>query len=497
MYSGIFLWLLLLLPVTASIFCRILKSSEKILAFILIGVLADAVICIITAGLVFTLGGALTAMDGWLYIDSLSAYHLVVMAIVYGMSSIYGRHYFDEDISSGIFTLDSARRYGSLWFASLAAMTMVLVSNNIGMMWVGMEATTLVTAFLICINSKKSAIEAMWKYLIICSVGIAFAFLGTILVAAATTGIPSEMSHTLSWTKLGMAAKSLNPTLIKAGFVFSLVGYGTKAGLAPMHTWLPDAHSQAPTPVSAIFSGFMLTTALYCIIRHMALVNRVLGTDVFTNDLMIFFGIISIIVAAAFILVQHDLKRLLAYHSVEHLGIIALGLGLGHLGIFAALFHTLNHSVCKSLGFFCAGSLGKKYKTYDMRKMTGAVHVSPIWGGGIIGSLLALIGVAPFAFFISELLIVKSAIETHAVIPLILFLAGSTVVFVAALQHLVPLAWGKPSVAIPAAGPDRVRFSEATVVILSLGLLLVLGLWMPDAMKTILEHAADIAGGLL
>ena len=495
MDSGIFLWLILLLPVAGSGLCRVLKSSERILTFILAGVLADAVICVIAACLVFIHGKPLTSMGGWLYADSLSAYHLIVMAIVYGMSSVYGRHYFDEDIRKGLFGLNAQRRYGSLWFASLGAMTLVLVSNNMGIMWVGMEATTLVTAFLICINSKKAAIEAMWKYLIVCSVGIAFAFLGTILVAAATSGMQSEVSDTLFWTNLSIAAKSLNPTLIKASFIFALVGYGTKAGLAPMHTWLPDAHSQAPTPVSAIFSGFMLTTALYCIMRHMALVNRVLGTDGFTNDLMIFFGIISIIVAAAFILVQHDLKRLLAYHSVEHLGIIAFGLGLGHLGVFAALFHTLNHSVCKSLGFFCAGSLGKNYETYDMRRISGAIHVSPIWGGGLLGSLLALIGVAPFALFISELLIVKSAIESHDIVALVFFLIGSSVVFVAALQHLIPIVWGEPSV-VPSA-PERGRFSEVMVVILSLGLLLVLGLWMPQGMKTVLEQAANIVGGAL
>lgn len=493
MDSGMLLWLILLVPVVAAGLCQLLKPGRKIMAFILAGVLLNGTLGLIAAYRV-VMDGPVTALGGWLYLDSLSAYHLVVMTIVFVMSSVYGRHYFDEELRSDLFPLAGVRRYGTLWFASLGAMTLVLVSNSVGIMWVGMEATTLVTAFLICVHKEKAAIEAMWKYLIVCSVGIAFAFMGTILVAASTNALPAGIADTLFWTNLRRSAGSLDPTLIKAGFLFALVGYGTKAGLAPMHTWLPDAHSQAPTPVSAIFSGFMLTAALYCIMRHIALVNAVLKTPQFTNDLILFFGVVSIMVAAAFILIQHDIKRLLAYHSVEHLGIIALGLGLGPLGIFAALFHTLNHSVCKSLGFFCAGSLGKIYNTYDMRQIKGALHVSPIWGSGLLGSLLALIGVAPFALFISEWLIVKSAMETRAILPLIFFLFGSTVVFVAALQHAIPIVWGKPSIA-PEILAERARPTEISLVFVALGLLLVLGIWMPEGLRHTLEQAAFIVGG--
>ncbi len=493
MNSGILLWLILLLPVTGSGFAQLFRSGRGILSFMNIGVLADGVLSVLAAKRVFT-SGPLTALHGWLYLDALSAYHLIVMMLVFVMSSLYGRRYFDEELRTGDFPPAAARRYGSLWFASIVAMTLVLISNNLGVMWVGMEATTLVTAFLICVHSDKDAIEAMWKYLIVCSVGIAFAFMGTILVAASTSGLPGGMMDSLLWTRLRATGGLLNPTLMKAGFLFAVVGYGTKAGLAPMHTWLPDAHSQAPAPVSAIFSGFMLNAALYCIMRYISLLNCVLGSSRFTSDLVLFFGVVSITVAAAFILSQHDLKRLLAYHSVEHLGIITLGLGLGHVGVFAALFHTLNHSVCKSLGFFCAGSLGKIYQTYDMRKITGVLHISPTWGAGLLGSLLALIGIAPFAFFISEFLIVKAAIQAHAILVLGFFLIGSSAVFVGALQHVIPIGWGTSSV------PDAVRSDAGPtgnlLVFASLGLLLVLGLWMPDGLRVVLDRAARIVGGL-
>jgi len=408
------------------------------------------------------------------------------MMLVFCMSTVYGCHYFDEKIDEGVFTTRLARRYASLWFAALAAMTLVLVSNNLGLMWVGMETTTLVTAFLICIYSNKTAVEAMWKYLIICSVGIAFAFMGTLLVAASAHTLEIQLTDVLLWTELVKVAGGLNPALVKAGFVFILVGYGTKAGLAPMHTWLPDAHSQAPAPVSAIFSGFMLNAAL-------PLVDLVSGTPNFSRELLVLFGIGTIIVSAAFILSQHDLKRLLAYHSVEHLGIITLGLGLGPAGIFAALFHTLNHSVCKSLGFFCAGRLGQIYGTYDMRQISGSVRLAPLWGGGLMGSLIALIGVAPFALFMSEFLIVKAALETNTIWALVLFLTGSSVVFVGALKHAIPIAWGEsPEVD---AFPGQSTFFEKVLVVGALALLLLLGVWMPDVLHEMLNRAAVIVGG--
>src|SRR5262249_22530031 len=271
----------------------------------------------------------------------------------------------------------TARRFGALWLGAEAAMLLVLISDNLGVMWVGMEATTLLTAFLISLHPSGLSLEAMWKYLIICSIGIAFAFMGTLLAAAAIRS-GSAAAEALFWTRFAAADTTLDPTLMKFAFLFVLVGYGTKAGLAPIHSWLPDAHSQAPAPVSAMFSGFLLNTALYCIMRFVPPAQHALGSG-FASGLLVGFGMLSIMVAAGCIGFHRAAKRLLAYHSVEHMGIIALGYGLGPLGAFAALFHTLNHSVCKSLAFFAIGRLGQRFGSHDMHRIAGGLRADRLW----------------------------------------------------------------------------------------------------------------------
>jgi hydrogenase-4 component F len=371
-------------------------------------------------------------------------------------------------------------------------MTAVLLSNNLGLMWVGIEATTLLTAFLICVHVTPLSLEAMWKYLVVCSVGVAFAFVGTLLVAASAQRLGLDASEMLLWTRLRESAALLAPGPMKLAFLFLLVGYGTKAGLAPLHSWLPDAHSQAPAPVSALFSGFMLNTALYCLMRYLPLVEGATGGTGWGGGLLVVFGILSILLAAVFIVFQHDGKRLLAYHSVEHIGIIALGLGLGGIGTFAALWHTLNHAVCKALAFFSVGRLGQMYGTHDLGRMAGAMRRSPVWGIGFFGGVLALIGVAPFAIFMSEFQILRAAAAAHAFVALTLFLLGAGVVFVGALRHAMTSAWGE-EVCEPKPRPGGV--ADAVLVFGALALLLLLGLWMPGPLRTALEQAALIVGG--
>ena len=292
---------------------------------------------------------------------------------------------------------------------------LVLVCNNLGLMWVGIEATTLLTAFLICVHvtpaGARGHVEvpgdrARWAWpsrsWARCSCG------------SAAQQLDLNASDMLALDAAAESAAGTGPRPDEAAFIFLLVGYGTKAGLAPMHSWLPDAHSQAPAPVSALFSGFMLNAALYCIMRYVPLVEAATGNVGWARELLVVFGVVSIIVAAAFIVFQHDSKRLLAYHSVEHMGIIALGLGFGGVGVFAALWHTLNHSLCKALSFFSAGRLGQMYGTHDLRGMAGALRQAPLWGAGLFGSLLALIGVAPFALFMSELQVLRAALDSRA-----------------------------------------------------------------------------------
>jgi hydrogenase-4 component F len=490
MHYEIVLWVALLVPVVIGLICTILPTARIALGAMCCCVFGTSIAGLAVIRHVFHHGAVFTASN-WLFLDGLSAYHYLVMLLIYCLSSAYAWVYFGEELRQGHFTRKQARLFSGLWCLSFAAMSLVLFSNNLGVMWVGVEATTLITAFLICIHVSRESMEAMWKYIVICSVGIAFAFMGTLLAAASAKGLGLASYDALLWTVLHENAQRLDPKLIKAAFIFLLVGYGTKAGLSPMHSWLPDAHSKAPAPVSAIFSGFMLNAALYCIMRYIPITESATGNAGWGLNLLTGFGLLSIAVAAVFILFQKDLKRLLAYHSVEHLGIIALGLGLGGLGTFAALFHTLNHSLCKSLSFFAAGRLGQMFGSYDMEKMSGSLRVSPLWGGAIFGSILALIGIAPFALFMSELQLVKAAVDSSSVVALILFLAGSGIVFVGALQHAIPLAWGKPKGMLK---PPPLRFTtlEALIVVIPLALLLALGIWLPESLITVLSRAAGI-----
>jgi hydrogenase-4 component F len=491
MDAGSVIWAPLILPALLATGCLLVRSPGRIVLVAAAGGLAWAGLAMGMAWRVLA-GGPLVAGQGWLYVDALSAYHAVVLALVFGGSSAYAWVYFRAEIEAGALSRDAARKFGALWFGAAGAMTLVLLSNNLGLMWVGIEATTLLTAFLICIHVSPLSLEATWKYLLVCSVGVAFAFAGTLFVAASAARLGMPHADMLLWTRLYERAAGLSPNSMKLAFLFLLVGYGTKAGLAPLHTWLPDAHSQAPAPVSALFSGFMLNTALYCIVRYLPLVERATGGPGWAGELLVVFGIASILLAAAFIVFQEDGKRLLAYHSVEHMGIIALGLGLGGVGTFGALWHTLNHALCKALAFFSVGRLGQLYGTHELRAMAGALRRAPVWGAGFFGSLLALIGVAPFALFMSEFQILRAAVDARASMVAGLFLLGAGIVFVAALKHAITPAWGD-EVKAPAPQPGGVL--DVVLVAGGLGLLLALGLWLPAPLRAALEAAALVVRG--
>ena len=482
-------WLLISIPAISGLVCVLAPSPKLALGIMCVGVFSWALIGLFAIKVVLLQGKTLFAAANWLFMDALSAYHLFIMIIVFCLSSIYACVYFQQELLHNNLTLKQIRQFTSLWCGALVAMTIVLISNNLGIMWVGMETTTLITAFLICVHVSRESLEAMWKYILICSVGVAFAFMGTLLAAASAKGVGYGSHHALLWTTVHANAAYLNPVMIKAAFIFLLVGYGTKAGLAPMHSWLPDAHSQAPSPVSALFSGFLLSSAMYCLMRYIPIVEGASGFSGWSLNLLSGFGLLSITLAAAFVLFQNNLKRFLAYSSMEHLGIIALGLGLGHLGTIAALFHTLNHSLCKSLSFFAAGRLGQMTGSHSMEKMKGMLRISPVWGTGIFIGVLALIGISPFSLFISEFLILKAALDGGSIFVMVIFLVGIAVVFIGALRHIIPIAWATPDESI---SPVRANLIEFFLVFAPLAVLLVLGLWMPKLLFTTLNSAANI-----
>ncbi len=489
--ASAFIWLLLFVPAATGLVCLVLPSPRAMLRTLLAGVAASAAAGI---GVIVAVArnGRVFAASGWLFADALSSFHLAVMLLVVSLASAYSWIYFNGELRSARLTKRQARQFSSLWCGTLSAMALVLLSNNLGLMWVGIEATTLLTAFLICVHVTRESLEAMWKYILVCSVGVAFAFMGTLLAAASAQGLGIRLSEILLWTNLRANAHALNPMLVKAAFIFMLVGYGTKAGLAPMNNWLPDAHSQAPAPVSALFSGFMLSAALYCILRFVPVAGIATGNTGWPLHLMIGFGLLSIGVSASFIPFQKNVKRFLAYSSVEHLGIIALGIGLGGFGPFAAMFHTLNHSLGKTVSFFSAGRLGQIAGSHEIKDLSGSAGRSPAWGWGLFCGILALIGVAPFAPFMSEFQVLKSAMDGGSAWVTALYLAGLAVVFIGALGHAIPMAWGKPATDLE---PVSAGLMERLIVLLPLILLVILGLWMPSPLRSALSGAAAVISG--
>jgi hydrogenase-4 component F len=478
------LWLILLGPLLGGGLALLPRSSRTVLAGLSGLVLGHAFLCAVLCLAVFAVGPLATA-HGWLRLDALSAFHLGLLAFVFATSTLFAARYF----ATAELSLPKTRIFGALWLASLSAMTLVLIANHLGLMWVGVETTTLMTTFLIALHRSRESLEATWKYLMICSVGIAIAFLGMLIFGASASHVAGDTPDVMLWTTLRDVSARLDPKLTKLGFIFLLVGYGTKVGLAPMHTWLPDAHSQAPAPVSSIFSAAMLSTVMYCLMRYLPVVEAATGHVGWASRLLCLFGALSMIIAAAFILFQRDVKRMLAYCSVEHMGIVAIGLGLGSLGIFAALFHTLNHSLAKSVSFCAAGRLGQMAGTHQMSRLRGSIRMSPLWGTGLCLGLLALIGVVPSAIFMSELLVVKAAIDAHATGILIAFLVAAGTVFLGMFAHAMGMVRGTSP---EGCKPIPADASELVIAAMPLLLLALLGLWMPQPLREALSQAAAI-----
>jgi hydrogenase-4 component F len=433
--------------------------------------------------------GAYSLYGRTLLIDHLSMYHILLVNMVFLITAIYASGYFKHRIQAGTIGTAYIKRYCMLWQAFQAMLLLVLLSNHIGVMWVALEATTLVSAFLIISEADPLSIEAMWKYLLICSVGIVFAFMGTILTVAAAKSLQGKDSLFL-FSQLKLHADQIDPQLMLFAFIFIVVGFGTKAGVSPMHTWLPDAHSQAPTPVSAVFSGVMLNCALFCIMRYLPITEAALGGDGQAHSILLLFGFLSLLFAAIFIPIQNDIKRFLAYCSVEHMGIIVVGLGLGGIGTFAALLHTANHSLAKVLSFFSAGHISDHYGTRDMRLIRAAAERVPLWGKAFFLSILVLIGVAPFSVFMSEFLIIKEAFFQGRYVVVGLFLFCVLAVFFGALKHVLNLSFGSADSTHTLT--EKPRLIDILIVLGLIAVLLLLGIWIPSPFAAFLKTAAGV-----
>ena len=421
------------------------------------------------------------------FVDSFNVFLVALTAFVGFTTAIFSRPYMRIEQEHGKLTMGRLRLYHSMYQLFNCTMLVALLTNNMGILWVAMEAATLTTVLLVSLYRTPASLEAAWKYFILCGVGIAQALFGTILLYFAAEKLLGAGGGALLWTELADVKSQLEPTVLSIAFVFLLVGYGTKVGLVPLHNWLPDAHAEGPTPVSAVLSGLLLNVALYAVVRCKVLVEGSLQTS-FARDLMMGFGLLSVVVAALLLSRQKDVKRLFAYSSVEHMGIITFAFGMGGpVANFAALLHMTVHSLTKSAIFFTVGHAAQKTGTQIMDEIRGLVTMSPMLGWGLILGTLAILGMPPFGVFASEFLILMTAIsEQPWATPFLLAALG--LAFAAVFSKVQPMVFGDTTA-------KRLPVRPAMVpVYLHLALVLMLGLWIPPFLADWYRQAARLIG---
>src|ERR1035437_10347864 len=431
---------------------------------------------------------------GVLRVDDLGLVFLLLLVVLTLAVSIYTVGWLKQALAVGNMKSELLRSYFALVHAFVATMVVTILADNLGVLWIAMEGTTITSAVLIGYHGHRHGLEAAWKYIIVTTIGISFGLFGTVLIyaaAAAAAGLQGG-AGALSWSAIMKVAPTLDPGIVRIGFVFVMVGYGTKAGLAPMHLWLPDAHSQAPTPVSALLSGVLIKCALLGIIRFQTIAAAACGRA-FPAEVLLVFGLTSVVVATPFILAQHDIKRLLGYHSVEHVGIVALGLGFGgRIGTYAALLHVMNHGITKALAFFAAGKAIARYGSRDMRVIRGLLTVAAVGATLLMLAALSLAGVPPFSIFVSELMVLRAGIGQGHWVAIAIFVAMVVIIFAGLLHHVGAMAFGEPTVA---ATREPESWSPLLGMILLAGIMILLGLTIPAPLDGLLRRAMEIIVG--
>jgi len=431
--------------------------------------------------------GPLFAFGEQFFVDSLNVFLVALTAFVSMTTAMFSRPYMRIEQEHGKLTAARLRLYHSMYQLFIFTMLLVLLTNNLGLLWVALEAATLTTVLLVSLYRTPASLEAAWKYFILCGVGIAQALFGTILLYMASQRLLGTGVEALLWTHLLGVRSQLEPTILSIAFVFLLVGYGTKVGLVRLHNWLPDAHAEGPTPVSAVLSGLLLNVALYALVRCKVLADGALGPD-FAGQLLMGFGIVSVVVAAFFLSRQRDIKRMFAYSSVEHMGLITFAFGMGGpLASFAGLLHMTVHSLTKSAIFFAVGHAAQKAGTQMMDDIRGLVRVSPTVGWGLMLGTLAILGLPPFGIFAAEFLIITSAMRQQPwATPLLLIALG--VAFAAVFRKVQPMVFGEATVRVLPHRPALIP------VFVHLALALALGLYIPPYLAAWYREAARLVG---
>jgi len=431
--------------------------------------------------------GPLLVLDRQFFVDPFNVFLVALTAFVGWTTAIFSRPYMRIEREHGRLTAGRLRLYHSMYQLFNFTMLLALLTNNMGILWVAMEGATLTTVLLVSLYRTPASLEAAWKYFILCGVGIAQALFGTILLYFAAEKLLGAEGGALLWTELDKVKGNLEPTVLSLAFVFLLVGYGTKVGLVPLHNWLPDAHAEGPTPVSAVLSGLLLNVALYAVVRCKVLVEGSVQTG-FARELMIGFGLLSVAVAAFLLSRQKDIKRLFAYSSIEHMGIITFAFGLGGpVANFAAMLHMTVHSLTKSAIFFTVGHATQKAGTQLIDGIRGLVTTSPMLGWGLILGTLAILGMPPFGVFASEFLILTTAMrEQPWATPVLLVSLG--VAFASVFSKVQPMVFGETTVKPLPHRPALIP------VFVHLALVLMLGLWIPPYLADWYRQAAKFIG---
>ena len=449
-------------------------------------------LCLATASQ-FLDGTIPSAFGDALRVDGLSALVLVLSGFVGLLSAAYGVGYLRRNEARGIVTPRMRREFDVLIPAYVFAMLLVAVSNNLGILWIAVELTTLASVFLVAFHNRDTSLEAAWKFLMLGSLGLGFALLGTVLLFASAQGQLGEELAALDWTRFMEIAPELHPFTLRLGVVFALIGYGTKAGLAPMHTWKPDAYREAPSPAGVLMAVGMLNGALYCLLRVHLISQAALGPS-FSGGLLLALGLLSVLIAVPFILIQWDLKRLLAYSSIEHIGIMAVGIGLGgEAAVFGALLHMTYHTFAKPVAFFSAGTLAQLHQSSDLQGIgAGTISRAPIASSLLLLAALFVTGSPPFSLFFSEMTILRAGFLGSHVAATAIFLGALVVLFCGFAYQIGRLVLGtRPAEGVMPAEPEVLDLGMG-VTLAAAALAITSTFYLPDPMLRLIRAATDL-----
>jgi hydrogenase-4 component F len=426
-------------------------------------------------------------VGSFLIVDDVNVVFIVLTTFVAFTTSVFSASYIAHELESGRLTPTYLRFYHAMYQTLMFAMNLALLANNMGLMWVAIELATLTTVLMVGLYRTPAAIEAAWKYFILGSVGIALALFGTLLVYLAARSVVGEGLDAMAWNVLVREAPAFDPHLLNLAFVFLLLGYGTKVGLVPLHAWLPDAHAEGPTPISAVLSGLLLNVALFAVLRFKMIMSANPGA-LAPGPLMVTLGLLSVAFAAFMLYRLHDIKRMFAYSSIEHMGIITFAFGMGGpLANFAGLLHMTYHSLTKSAIFFSVGHIAQIKGTQRMADIRGLTVSHPVLGWGLVLGVITIVGLPPTGIFMSEFLIITSTFARQPVLAVALGL-GLLVALGALLLRLNGLAFGDPY------GEDAPSHASFVPMFAHLALVVAAGIWLPPALVAWFQHVATLLG---